>query len=326
MGTRAIAITAVLILSAINYRGVRQAVAVQAVFTSVKCAARDHPDHRDRVHIRNAHQRRAVRYKHARRDNAKRTRVCPRAHRRAYLRSAAGNTVSCTPRKKRSHPTRDDTARSWPENALTVTALYVALNAAYLRVLPLATVAKSTRVAADFADAAVGGHGAQFMSALVILSTIGGMNGVILAVGRACIPRWRRTACCSNRVGAVHPEHRTPHRAIAPQAVWSGLSSSRLAHTRRLFTRGRLHRVDFLRDACGGSLSLARPGYNPPYRVWGYPILPAVFVVSTAAIVINQIIAQPVDSIGGLAFVLLGLPVYYIWARNPPPSNRSPTA
>ena len=62
-------------------------------------------------------------------------------------------------------------------------------------------------------------------------------------------------------------------------------------------------------SCCGGE-----PDYAPPYRVWGYPLLPALFVISTAAIVINQVVAQPAESVGGLLFVLLGLPVYYIWA------------
>jgi APA family basic amino acid/polyamine antiporter len=57
--------------------------------------------------------------------------------------------------------------------------------------------------------------------------------------------------------------------------------------------------------------------------VWGYPVLPAVFIVSTAVIVINQIVAQPVESATGLLFVLLGLPVYYIWARNHAEKNNA---
>ena len=60
-----------------------------------------------------------------------------------------------------------------------------------------------------------------------------------------------------------------------------------------------------------------RASYTPPYRMWGYPVMPAIFVISTAAIVLNQIVAQPKESLSGIAFVLLGLPVYYIWARKP---------
>ena len=62
------------------------------------------------------------------------------------------------------------------------------------------------------------------------------------------------------------------------------------------------------------------------YRVWGYPFLPTLFIVSTAAIVVNQIMAQPIESASGLLFVLLGLPVYYTWARKPTIHDRSSSA
>ncbi|HVT38299.1 MAG TPA: amino acid permease, partial [Gemmatimonadaceae bacterium] len=197
---------------------------------------------------------------------------------------------------------------------LTVTALYVAVNGAYLSVLPLATVASSSRVAADFADAAVGGSGAQIMSALVVLSTLGAMNGVILAgprvylamAGDGLLFKW---------AGAVHPRYRTPHRAIALQAVWSSVLVATGTY-RALFTR-----VVYTEWVFFGLLAAAlvvlrrRPGYAPEYRAWGYPILPALFVLSTATIVFNQIMHEPLDSLLGLGLVLAGLPVYYIWAR-----------
>src|ERR1035437_2234008 len=199
---------------------------------------------------------------------------------------------------------------------LTVTALYVGVNAAYLYVLPLNLVASSTRVAADFADAAVGGSGAQIMSALVILSTLGAMNGVILAGPRVYLAM-ARDGLLFRWIGAVHPEYRTPHRAIALQAAWSSVlvatGSYRVLFTRVVYTEW----IFFGMLAAGLFLLRRRANYAPPYRVWGFPFLPALFVVSTAAIVLNQVIAQPLESASGLLFVLLGLPVYYIWARKP---------
>jgi APA family basic amino acid/polyamine antiporter len=116
-------------------------------------------------------------------------------------------------------------------------------------------------------------------------------------------------------VGGVHPKFRTPHRAIALQAVWSSVlvatGSYQALFTRVVYTEW----IFFGMLAAGLFLLRRRPGYAPPYRVWGYPFLPALFVVSTAAIVLNQVVAQPLESAGGLLFVLLGLPVYYIWAR-----------
>ena len=67
--------------------------------------------------------------------------------------------------------------------------------------------------------------------------------------------------------------------------------------------------------AAGLIILRRRPGYTPAYRVWGYPWIPIVFVVSSAAIVLNQIISDPVESGFGLGLVLIGLPAYALWIR-----------
>ncbi len=317
-GTRGVAVAAVLILSAINYRGVRQGSAVQAVFTSVKVLAI--------ILIIAIAFTFATHTNGALSDTTAPAATMPGG--RAFVLALIAGLFAFGGWHMVSYAAEEtiDPTRTIPRalvaGTLTVTALYVALNAAYLRVLPLATVAKSTRVAADFADAAVGGHGAQIMSALVILSTIGGMNGVILAGPRVYLAM-AQDGVLFKWVGAVHAEYRTPHRAIALQAAWSSVLVATGSYA-ALFTRVVYTEWIFFGMLAGGLfLVRRRPGYNPPYRVWGYPLLPAIFVISTAAIVINQIIAQPVESLSGLAFVLLGLPVYYIWARNPEKTTKA---
>ena len=57
-----------------------------------------------------------------------------------------------------------------------------------------------------------------------------------------------------------------------------------------------------------------RPGYRPPYRTWGYPVVPAVFIVASLVIVINQVVRTPVEALTGLGIVALGVPVYYLEA------------
>ncbi len=318
VGTRATAIAAVLALSAINYRGVREGSTVQAFFTSIKVIAI--------VLIIVIAFTFATHTNGALSDTAASASTLPSG--RAFVLAMIAGLFAFGGWHMVSYAAEEtiDPTRTIPRalvaGTLIVTALYVALNAAYLRVLPLATVASSTRVAADFADAAVGGHGAQIMSALVILSTLSAVNGVILAGPRVYLAM-AQDGVLFKWVGAVHPHFRTPHRAIALQAIWScvlvATGSYRALFTRVVYTEW----IFFGLLAAGLFLLRRRPGYNPPYRVWGYPVLPVIFVLSTAAIVINQIIAQPVQSVTGLAFVLLGLPVYYIWARNPAPPRQT---
>jgi APA family basic amino acid/polyamine antiporter len=95
--------------------------------------------------------------------------------------------------------------------------------------------------------------------------------------------------------------------------VWSG--TYRQLFTRVIFTEW----IFFAMMAGGIFLLRRRPGYAPAYRVWGYPWVPAVFVVASATIVINRLVSEPLDSTAGLALVGLGVPAYYLWARARPP-------
>jgi len=67
--------------------------------------------------------------------------------------------------------------------------------------------------------------------------------------------------------------------------------------------------------AAGLFLLRRRPGYAPAYRTWGYPLVPLLFIVSSAVIVGNQIVAEPRESMTGLLLVIAGLPVYYFWSK-----------
>ncbi|HUF46586.1 MAG TPA: amino acid permease, partial [Vicinamibacterales bacterium] len=197
---------------------------------------------------------------------------------------------------------------------LVLTACYAGLNAIYLSVLPLDEVRNSTRVAADAADVLFGGGGASMMAALVMVSTFGAVNGIILAgprvyysmAGDGTLFRW---------AGAVHPVFGTPHRAIVLQAVWAsvlaftntyGALFSRVIYTEWIF---------FAAMAVGLMRLRRRPDYQPAYRMWGYPLVPIVFVVASAIVVVIQVLADPADSAMGLGLVLLGVPVYGFWAR-----------
>jgi APA family basic amino acid/polyamine antiporter len=194
---------------------------------------------------------------------------------------------------------------------LVVTVSYIAVNAAYLRVLSPAAVASSNRVAADFADRLLGSGGAGAMSALVVLSTLGAMTGIILTGPRVYLAA-ARDGLLVNWIGEIHPKFGTPHHAIALQALWAcvlvATGSYRALFTRVVYTEW----IFFGLMAAGIFLLRRRANYAPLYRAWGYPILPIIFIVSTAIIVINELITNPRERITGLAIVLAGLPLYYL--------------
>ena len=204
--------------------------------------------------------------------------------------------------------------RALMTGTLMVTLLYIGVNASYLRVLPLDTVIGSGHVAADFADATIGGAGRQIMAALVILSTLGAMNGVILAGPRVYMAM-ANDGVIFKWLGGVHVRHRTPHRAIVLQGIWSSVlvatGTYRSLFTRVVYTEW----IFFALLAVALVILRRRANYAPTQRVPGYPVLPALFVVSSLAVVINQITHEPGDSSIGLSLVLAGLPVYYLRQR-----------
>ena len=197
---------------------------------------------------------------------------------------------------------------------VVVTACYLSLNAAYLHVLPLETVIASRRVAADAAETLVGKAGAAAISGLVIFSAFGALSGIILAGPRVYFSM-ARDGLLFRWFGAIHPRFQTPHRAIVLQALWSSVLVATGTY-RALFTR-----VIYTEWIFFGLLAAAlfflrrRSGYSPSFRIWGYPVISALFIISSALIVLNQVVSAPLESSFGLAVVGLGLPVYYVWLR-----------
>jgi len=202
--------------------------------------------------------------------------------------------------------------RSLVLGTVIVTVCYVALNAIYLRVLSVDRVTASTRIAADAAQVLVGPLGATLVAILVIVSTFGALNGIILAGPRVyfsmandgLLVRW---------AAALHPRFGTPARAILLQAVWA--CALVMTDTYRgLFTRVVYTEWIFFGLLAVGVVVLRRkPGYAPPFRMPWAPALPLAFALSCAAIVINQVVDDPMNSLIGLGAVAAGLPVYYFW-------------
>src|SRR5262245_56489492 len=201
-----------------------------------------------------------------------------------------------------------------------VVLIYLGLNTAYLLVLPLDRVLSSTHIAFDATMATAGPTAASAIAVLVIVSSFGGMSGIVLAGPRVYLAM-AEDGLLFKWMGKVHPRYKTPAVAIAAQAVWSsvlvltgtyGVIVSRVVYTEWIFF-GAL---------AVGTIRLRRAsGYRPAFRAAGFPIAPLLFALMCAAIVVNQIAGDPRNSLIGLALVVVGLPVYAIW-RSPNARDR----
>jgi len=306
-GMRVVAIGAILLLSAVNYVGVRYGTVVQTTFTIIKVAAVVV------IVVAGFVAPRAV----PTLAEASVPALVPSL--RAFVTAtvaglfAFGGWHMVTYTGDETVNARRTIPRALLIGTLGVTASYIAINAAYLAVLSPAAVASSNRVAADFANRLMGSGGAAAMSALVVLSTLGAMTGIILTGPRVYLAA-AHDGLLFRWIGAVHPRYGTPHHAIALQAVWASILVATGTY-RALFTRVVYTEWIFFGLMTAGVFILRRrTGYAPAYRAWGYPVLPIVFIVSTAVIVFNQLASDPIESATGLLIVLAGLPIYYLRA------------
>jgi len=188
------------------------------------------------------------------------------------------------------------------------------MNLVYMYILPLEKVATSSRIAADAANALFGSGGGAFMSGLVVFSTFGALTGIILA-GPRVYYAMAQDQLLFRWMGEIHSQYQTPAKAIAAQGIWSSVlvatGTYRTLFTRVVYTEW----IFFELMAIGLIMLRRRTTLERDYHIWGYPVVPAIFIISSFAIVINQVIADPGESFFGLFFVLTGLPVYYLWAR-----------
>ena len=321
IGTKFIAIGAVVVLSAVNYVGVRQGSLVQTTFTLLKVGAVF------AIII-------AAFALGPRVDMAVAATTAPTPS-EAFTFSqfplavvaglfAFGGWHMVTYAAEETREPERTIPRALFIGVIIVTVCYIALNAAYFHVLSPVKIASSTRVAADAADAVLGRGGAVFMSAIVAASTFGALNGVILSGPRAYLAMARDRLLVA-WAAAIHPKFQTPHRAVLLQAAWAIVLVSTGTY-RVLFTRVVYTEWIFFALMAWGLIRLRkRASYTPAYRVWGYPFVPIIFALSSAYIVINQIVHDPMESALGLLMVLAGLPIYYFWLRTPS-SSSSPTA
>jgi APA family basic amino acid/polyamine antiporter len=193
---------------------------------------------------------------------------------------------------------------------LVVTACYIALNLVYLRLLPLEAVRSSTRIAADAADVIFGAGGAQLLSVLVILSAAGSLTGIILT-GPRMYYAMANDGLAPRALTRIHPRFRTPSVAIVAQGIWASALAATGAY-RELFTRVIYTEWLFFALMAAGLFVLRRrPDYQPPYRTWGYPLVPAIFIAASLFIVVHQFTVDAWEALVGLGFVALGVPVYY---------------
>jgi APA family basic amino acid/polyamine antiporter len=206
-----------------------------------------------------------------------------------------------------------------------VTALYLLANVAYLVTLPLASIqhAPSDRVATATLDAIFPGLGATLMASAILISTFGCNNGLILAGARAYYAM-ARDGLFFKAISRLN-EAKVPAAGLVIQGIWSAFLVLPRTFDPATGRYGNLYGnlLDYVISAAlifyiltivgVFRLRRTRPDVERPYRAFGYPIVPFLYIAGALTILLVLSAYRPATTWPGLVIVLLGLPVYFMW-------------
>ncbi|HXL35188.1 MAG TPA: amino acid permease [Gemmatimonadales bacterium] len=200
-------------------------------------------------------------------------------------------------------------------------ALYCLVTASFAYVLSPARMAASSLVASDAAQVTLGRAGAALVAVAIMIATIGSNNGIVLTAARVpyamardgLLPRW---------LGGVHPRFLTPVPSLVVQGIisialtWISTEPSWKDTYNRLFTYVILGEFIFYGMSAAAVILLRHTAADMPrpYRTWGYPVTPLVFVLFSVWLIWNTAQEQLFDFAVGMALILAGLPLYW-WMR-----------
>jgi APA family basic amino acid/polyamine antiporter len=199
---------------------------------------------------------------------------------------------------------------------VVIFVLYIIINIAYLKVLPMDSLIGEIKVGEATAKSLYGPGIAGAFVVVVIISMFGSLNGNIL-VGPRISYAMAKDKLFFSKAADVHPKFHTPGNAIMIQGFWASVLA--LSGTfEEIITL--VVFVNFMMWIAASStvfvLRKKQPELERPYKVWGYPYVPAFFIIFSSAIMINTFFESPQQSLMGIGLTLLGIPAYLYWKKN----------
>jgi APA family basic amino acid/polyamine antiporter len=301
---RIVSVVLILVLTLVNYRGVRQGAAVQITFTVLKLAGIAILVGSAFFAARQGAPAAAAPVPFAFGQFGVAMIACLWAYEGWYCISFVAGEVQ---KPQRNIPL------ALALGVAAIMAIYLSANLAYLRILPLVEIAEAPRVAATVAERTLGALGGSFVSLTILLSIIGSTNGTILTAARVYFAQ-ARDGLFFSRVGEIHPRFETPGFSLLFQGVWASILAASGSYE-KLFSYVIFAAWIFYGMTVAGVLILRRkyPQRERPYRMWGYPVTPILFAAVSFWFVGNTLVTTPGPSLVGLAIIATGIPVYFYW-------------
>jgi APA family basic amino acid/polyamine antiporter len=199
---------------------------------------------------------------------------------------------------------------------IAVIIIYVALNALYLYVLPVSELGSLSGRLLDVVGERLFGVGAANVIALFTIVSLSASISAMTLAGPRVYYAMAKDGVFLPAAARVHPKFRTPAAAIVAQALWSSVlvlsgSLSQLVS----YTGFAVVLFSAVAVSCVFVLRRRHPGAARPFRAWGYPWAPGIFVVAGALMCVNEMIRNGTTALAGLAVILTGLPVYFFFGR-----------
>lgn len=196
---------------------------------------------------------------------------------------------------------------------LIVTGLYVLANLAYLALLPMSEIqlAEADRVGTAAASVIFGDAAVYLMAGLIMISTFGCNNGIILAGSRLFFAM-AKDGLFFQKAGNLN-KNAVPGFALWVQCLWASVLclSGKYGDLLEYTTFASL--LFYMVTIAGlFVLRVREPNAERPYKAFGYPVLPGLYILAAGAFCLNLLIASPVFTLAGLGIVFLGLPVYFL--------------
>jgi APA family basic amino acid/polyamine antiporter len=196
-------------------------------------------------------------------------------------------------------------------SVVAVTAVYLLVNIAFLKVYSPLDMRNVQRIGSEAMQALIGPAGAGFVSACIMVSIVGAMNAGVMAGPRVYFAQ-ARDGLFPGAFARIHPQNETPGFSIWGQAVWASIlaasGSYELLITYASFASWLFYGLTAIAVILLRNL---RPEAPRPFRVWAYPWTPLLFAIVSFAFVLNTVIASPLPSLGGLALITAGIPIFW---------------
>ncbi|HET6199527.1 MAG TPA: amino acid permease, partial [Candidatus Acidoferrales bacterium] len=198
---------------------------------------------------------------------------------------------------------------------LTVCGIFTVMSAACFYVLPFSKVAASAHIASDVIARATGASSATWLTIVMVICALGTLNSSILTNARVDYAM-ARDGLFFRVVRGVHPRFRTPANAL----VFQGILASVLALSGTFESLSDLYVflvwIFYAAQTAGVIvLRVREPNMPRPYRTWGYPVVPLIFIIGALALTVNSLMQKPLSSSLGLAVMLVGLIFYARWRK-----------